>query len=74
MKEKIENRLPVGYRLHEYVLEGVLGVGGFGITYLARDENLDQKVAIKEYLPNELAVRKGMDIYPKSTGDTKGFD
>ena len=50
--------LPAEYRLHWYVLERVLGQGGFGITYLARDTNLDQPVAIKEYLPIDVATRK----------------
>ena len=50
--------LPAQYRLHWYVLERVLGQGGFGITYLARDTNLDQLVAIKEYLPVEVATRR----------------
>jgi serine/threonine protein kinase len=43
--------------LYEYRLESVLGAGAFGITYLARDSHLDKQVAIKEYLPTELAVR-----------------
>jgi len=50
--------LPAQHRLHWYVLERVLGQGGFGITYLARDTNLDQAVAIKEYLPVEVATRR----------------
>ncbi|HYR32957.1 MAG TPA: serine/threonine-protein kinase [Burkholderiales bacterium] len=50
--------LPPQYGLHWYVLERVLGQGGFGITYLARDTNLDQPVAIKEYLPVEVATRR----------------
>lgn len=50
--------LPAEYRLHWYVLERVLGQGGFGITYLARDTNLDRLVAIKEYLPGEVAQRR----------------
>ncbi|MFO1328950.1 MAG: cache domain-containing protein [Rubrivivax sp.] len=51
--------LPAQTRLHEYRIEGVLGQGGFGITYLATDANLDAKVAIKEYLPQEIAFRAG---------------
>ena len=50
--------LPAGSRLHWYVLERVLGQGGFGITYLAHDTNLDRAVAIKEYLPAEIARRR----------------
>jgi serine/threonine protein kinase/TPR repeat protein len=50
--------LPAQHRLHWYVLERVLGQGGFGITYLARDANLDQAVAIKEYLPVDVATRR----------------
>ncbi len=49
--------LPALSRLHWYVVERVLGQGGFGITYLARDTNLDQTVAIKEYLPVDVATR-----------------
>ena len=50
--------LPSQYRMHWYTLVRVLGQGGFGITYLARDTNLDQRVAIKEYLPIEVAARR----------------
>jgi len=49
--------LPVGTRLHEYRIDAVLGQGGFGITYLATDTHLDAAVAIKEYLPAEIAFR-----------------
>ena len=63
------NALPSGSMLFEYRLESVLGSGGFGMTYLAYDTNLELKVAIKEYLPVELAVR-ALDgcIVPVSTG------
>ncbi len=58
------------YRLHWYAVERVLGQGGFGITYLARDTNLDQLVAIKEYLPVEVATRRP-DATVRSRSDTQ---
>ena len=51
------NALTLDSMLHEYRLESVLGAGGFGMTYLAWDVNLEKHVAIKEYLPGELAMR-----------------
>ena len=56
--EQHENALSTGYKLHEYEIVRVLGAGGFGITYLGFDDSLNQGVAIKEYLPDDLAVRK----------------
>ena len=47
-----KHALPVGYGVRDYRIIDVLGVGGFGITYLAHDDTLDRRVAIKEYLPN----------------------
>lgn len=50
--------LPPGTRLNPpYQVAQVLGYGGFGITYLGWDANLEIKVAIKEYLPRALATR-----------------
>lgn len=49
--------LPGGYRLLEYEIERTLGGGGFGITYLARDVNLNLPVAIKEYFPGDAVTR-----------------
>ena len=49
--------LPRGYQLQEYRIDSTLGVGGFGLTYLATDANLNMQVAIKEYLPGDLAMR-----------------
>jgi len=50
--------LKADYKLGEYRIVKLLGEGGFGLTYLAFDTNLEKKVAIKEYMPSEHAVRK----------------
>ena len=42
---------------HRYVVGKVLGYGGFGATYIGYDEVLQQRVAIKEYMPSEFATR-----------------
>ena len=67
--------LPSGTRISSYEVRGVLGVGGFGITYKAFDHDLVRDVAIKEYLPTTLAVRSGdrTTVTPKSEGDSKDF-
>jgi serine/threonine protein kinase len=57
MKDLAARKL--GLRLHEYRIDQVLGQGGFGITYLATDTHLNTGVAIKEYLPAEIAFRAG---------------
>jgi len=48
-----------GTVLLDYQIDDILGSGGFGITYRARDRRLDTTVAIKEYFPIQLAVRRG---------------
>ena len=42
---------------NRYIVGKVLGFGGFGVTYIAWDERLQQRVAIKEYLPTEFSTR-----------------
>ncbi len=53
------NALPIGHRLQEFELRGVIGAGGFGIVYRAFDHSLEREVAIKEYMPAALAGRTG---------------
>ena len=75
------NALPLGSRLpgtqvDQYEVTAILGAGGFGITYKARDHLLDSDVAIKEYLPNDFAVRHrdGATVAPNSSADKENFD
>ena len=49
--------LPPGSRIAEYEIVRVLGAGGFGITYLAFDRQLDGPGALKEYFPADIATR-----------------
>ena len=46
-----------GYLIDNYRIEKVLGQGGFGITYLAYDLELQKYVAIKEYFPKDFSIR-----------------
>lgn len=60
--------LPIGTRLNDYEIISVLGQGGFGVTYLARDTRLEDQVVIKEYLPVSLALREGIaNVLPRTT-------
>ena len=69
-----EIALPRGYALYEYQIEQTLGIGGFGLTYLATDSNLNLKVAIKEYLPGDLAQRgEDQSVRPKSESSFDSF-
>ena len=66
--------LPVGTVLREFTIQAVIGHGGFGIVYRAGHNELDLTVAIKEYLPVELAVREGATVQPRSGTDSKDFE
>ena len=66
--------LPVGAILRDFTIQAVVGHGGFGIVYRAGHNELDLTVAIKEYLPVELAVREGATVQPRSGTDRSAFE
>src|ERR1700758_3883212 len=69
------NVLPAGYRLNEYIIESTLGHGGFGIVYLARDEQLYRQGAIKEFMPGALASRlSDLSVVVRSEQHRKAFE
>ena len=66
--------LKPGARIGRHEVLAVLGQGGFGITYRARDSQLNREVAIKEYLPTSLAYRAdGTTVMPRSTKVAEDF-
>jgi len=69
------NTIQLGNNIKNFRVEKILGQGGFGITYLARDGKLDRYLAIKEYFPAEFVVRGENDsVYPRSDEDTELFE
>ena len=66
--------LAPGARLDEFKIERVLGSGGFGVTYLARDLSLDTWRAVKEYLPRDWGTRRqDGTIGPRTGGDAEDY-
>ncbi len=68
MTQQANHALPPGYQLDAYRIEHQLSLGGFSIVYLATDAE-DKFVAIKEYLPNSLALRGEGEIEPVITDE-----
>ena len=66
--------LSTGTVLRDYTLESVIGHGGFGIVYRARHDELGLTVAVKEYLPVELAIREGSAVRPRSGSVSRDFE
>lgn len=63
-----QDTLEQGATIGCYQVEEVLGRGGFAVTYLAIDRNLDVYVAIKEYLPREITTRNAAgEVQPRDT-------
>ncbi len=68
--------LPCGVVLNKrYMIGRVLGEGGFGITYIGRDLNLDMIIAVKEFFPVGFVSRNcNANTTVSITGEnSKGF-
>ena len=70
MSDALIHALPVGHEFDGYRILRILGVGGFGVTYLAEEVRLRRKVAIKEYLPRNIAGREisSTNVRPLDSG------
>ena len=72
MEADSQDHLPQHYiLLDRYYIGRVLGQGGFGVTYLARDLRLDRVVAIKEYLPRDQCSRGSDHVTVRSYSGEK---
>ena len=70
-----DNPLPNGTRLGEFEIVDLVGVGGFGIVYLAHDHSLGRRVALKEYMPRALAARgAGVMVGARSARHAETFE
>ena len=69
------NCLPVGTRISDFEIIGLVGEGGFGIVYLAKDTSLDRIVALKEFMPSSFAGRiDGIQVAVRSANNRATFD
>jgi non-specific serine/threonine protein kinase len=67
--------LAAGTQLQEFVIERLVGIGGFGIVYLAQDTLLHRRVAIKEYMPTATAARfDGVTVSVRSQSHLEEFE
>ncbi|MBQ9443763.1 MAG: hypothetical protein IJU43_05645, partial [Lachnospiraceae bacterium] len=76
MNEEYPLALPLGTVLAgQYEINGILGQGGFGITYCAYDHRMGGRVAVKEFFPDSLAARTGGTSVSAFSGDrTENFE
>ncbi|MBK6088103.1 serine/threonine-protein kinase [Ruminococcus difficilis] len=76
--DPLPHHLPVGALIGgRFSVEGVLGEGGFGITYLTRDNKLGSLFAVKEYYPRGISYRDNTgtnEVYVSSKDDTDFYN
>lgn len=70
-----QRELAPGTRLEQYEIIRVLGSGGFGITYLAKDLFLNRNVVIKENFPSSCSYRDPLTghIRPNNEHDLENY-
>ena len=67
--------LPEGYRHEAYEFQSLLSVDRYCVKYLGYDHGEGRQVAIKEYLPDSLAVRQDdFSVVPRSSAGKADFD
>ena len=69
------NCLPIGTRVSDFEIIGLIGEGGFGIVYLAKDVSLDRIIALKEFMPAAFAGRiDGIRVAVRAANHSATFD
>ena len=69
------NCLAIGTQVSDFEIIGLIGEGGFGIVYLARDTSLDRIVALKEFMPAAFAGRiDGVHVAVRAANHRATFD
>ena len=69
------NCLAIGTQVSDFEIIGLIGEGGFGIVYLARDVSLDRIVALKEFMPAAFAGRiDGVHVAVRAANHRATFD
>jgi hypothetical protein len=67
--------LAIGSRVSDFEIIGLIGEGGFGIVYLAKDVTLDRVVALKEFMPAAFAGRiDGVHVAVRAANHRAMFD
>ncbi|MEJ2406254.1 MAG: serine/threonine-protein kinase [Candidatus Thiodiazotropha sp.] len=73
--DKLRDSLPEGTEIDCYVIMKVVASGGFSLIYLAEDEDTQDEVVIKEFLPKKLSMRDSNGkVVPRDAKQTDNFN